>query len=413
MSASASSIRSEDEGPQGTSAASEGTNTVRFSVVHVAAGSGSRLGGSVRKGMVLLDGHPLWWHGARTCAELRPLSQILVLHPEDLLSTRHEPMRAWMLEAGITQAVAGGASRQASVRAGVQALAEDCGEIVLVHDAARPLVLAERVAALLLQLGSADAALLASRVTATVQRVDAAGFLSDTLQRDELRLASTPQGARSDILRSLLERAAEQGRDFTDEAALCRHFGVRVALVEDAASNIKITTQEELSVARTLLETPRVGHGYDIHRLVGGGPLRLGGVDIPVELHLLGHSDGDALLHAVIEALLGAAGLPDIGEHFPDTDSALKGADSRVLLQRTLQELRQRGWAPAQVDCSLIAERPRLGPHKASIKTALCALLDLPPERVAVKARTNEGLDAIGRGEAIAVHVIATLRAQG
>lgn len=391
----------------------------QFSAVLVGAGAGTRLGSAVRKSMVLLDGRPLWWHAARTIATLGPRQQVLVLHADDVPSAQEEPLRSWLREAGVDAVIAGGATRQDSVLAGVRALsdgaADGASELVLIHDAARPLVSAANIQALLDRLRTADAALLASAVTATVQRVDADGFLVETLDRSTLRLASTPQGARRGLLLRLLERASAEGLEFTDEAALWRHYGVRVAVVADVAANFKVTTQEDLSMARALVEAQRVGHGYDIHRLVPGGPLRLAGVDIPVDLHLQGHSDGDAVLHAVIEALLGAAGLADIGEYFPDTDPALKNVDSRVLLQRTLAELRSLGLAPAQLDCSVLAERPRLSAHKPAMKAALCELLGLPPNRVALKARTNEGMDAIGRGEAIAVHALATLRvrAQG
>ncbi|HYC77569.1 MAG TPA: 2-C-methyl-D-erythritol 2,4-cyclodiphosphate synthase, partial [Planctomycetota bacterium] len=154
-------------------------------------------------------------------------------------------------------------------------------------------------------------------------------------------------------------------------------------------------------------EAPRVGHGYDIHRLVEGRRLVLGGIEIPGPVGLLGHSDGDAVLHAAIEALLGAAGLPDIGEHFPDADPRFKDADSKRLLAETLAMLEARGLAPAHLDVSILAERPRLKAWKPAIKASLCERLRLPDDRVAVKARTNEGLDAVGRGEAIAVHCVA------
>jgi 2-C-methyl-D-erythritol 2,4-cyclodiphosphate synthase/2-C-methyl-D-erythritol 4-phosphate cytidylyltransferase len=318
-------------------------------------------------------------------------------------------MQGWLREAGITAVVAGGETRQASVRAGVAPAGD--AEVILVHDAARPLVSEAALRRLLDALRGKSAALLAQPVVATLQEVDGAGCIQRTPERSSLRMAATPQGARAVLLREVLAKAASQGLDFTDEAALLRHFGHEVFVVEDSSLNFKITTPEDLRIARALMEPPRSGFGFDIHRLVAGGPLRLGGIDIDADLHLHGHSDGDAVLHAVIEGLLGAAGLPDIGEHFPDTDPALKGVDSRVLLKKTLASLAELGHAPAQVDITLIAEKPRLGPWKSKMKLALAELLALPADRVAVKARTHEGLDAIGRGEAISVHALVTLRA--
>lgn len=356
----------------------------------------------------MLAGRPLWWHGARAAAKLVPAAQVLVLHQGDLDAAAREPMAGWLREVGITRLVAGGATRQESVSAGVAASGD--ADVLLVHDAARPLISTTSIERLLESLAHLDAALLAQPVTATLQEIDAAGRITATPDRKCMRLAATPQGARAGVLREALAAAARDGLDFTDEAALLRHYGVAVHVVEDSALNFKITTPEDLRLARALMETPRSGFGFDIHRLVPGGPLRLGGIDVPAEVHLLGHSDGDAVLHAVIEGLLGAAGLPDIGEHFPDTDPALRGIDSRALLRRTIEELRGLGHAPAQVDVTIIAEKPRLGPWKAEMKAALAELLALPGDRVAVKARTHEGVDALGRGEAISVHALVSLK---
>ncbi len=362
----------------------------------------------MRKGTVMLAGRPLWWHGAHAAAALLPAAQVLVLHRDDLRATAEEPLASWLREVGLSRVVAGGATRQESVQAGV-AVAGDA-DVLLIHDAARPLVSTAAIQRLLQALAQHDAALLAQPVTATLQEIDAAGRIAATPDRKRMRLAATPQGAGAALLRDALTAAARDGRDFTDEAALLRHYGVAVHVVEDSALNFKITTADDLRLARAIMETPRSGFGFDIHRLVPGGPLRLGGIDVSAEVHLLGHSDGDAVLHALIEGLLGAAGLPDIGEHFPDTDPALRGIDSRALLARTLEELRSLGHAPAQADVTIIAEKPRLGPWKAEMKAALAELLALPLDRVAVKARTHEGVDALGRGEAISVHALVSLK---
>jgi len=209
----------------------------------------------------------------------------------------------------------------------------------------------------------------------------------------------------------LLEDAVRSKAEVTDEASLFERAGIQPATVDDDASNIKITHPEDLGLAHGLLpnEPPRVGHGYDIHRLVPGRPLILGGVKIPSDVGLDGHSDADVLLHAVIEAILGAAGMPDIGEHFPDTDPRYRNAASTDMLAYVISEIRDLRLRVAQVDCSILAERPKILPFKPEILASLRKRLGLPEGRVNVKARTNEGLDAVGRGEAIAAHAIAVL----
>lgn len=378
-------------------------------LVVVGAGDGTRLGAGVRKALALFEGATLLERSARAFADVAGIvERVAVVHPADLDAIVGGPLGATLRALGFSRIVAGGATRQASTLAGVRATSPALRD-VLVHDAARPFVRAERVRGLLAALDEVPAALLATRVSATVKRVDDTGGVLATEDRSRLRLATTPQGGRRDLLLRLLEEAERDGFSGTDEAALFERAGVPPRAVEDDVTNLKITVPGDLELARGLVApaAPRVGHGYDIHRLVEGRRLVLGGVEIPSPLGLLGHSDADALLHAVIEALLGAAGLPDIGEHFPDTDPRYKDADSRVLLAATLEALRARGLRPAQVDASIVAERPRLRAHKEAIKASLCALLALPPDRVAVKARTNEGLDAVGRGEAIAVHCVA------
>lgn len=388
---------------------------MRASVVVVGAGEGERLGGNVRKAWVEIAGRPLWWHSCRAFRDRERIREvILVVHPQDLPRFEEAPIARLAAEAGIGRMVAGGASRLDSVLAGVRATDPESRD-VLVHDAARPFVARDRIAALLAALDSHPAAILATRVSSTVKRAGPDGTVAGTLDRESLRLATTPQGARRELLLRLLQDAAASRSAFTDESSLLESRGEPVTIVEDEGSNMKITTPDDLALARARLEggPPRVGYGYDIHRLVPGRPLKLGGVAVPSELGLEGHSDADCLLHAVIDALLGASGLPDIGEHFPDTDPRWKGADSSRLLESVLALLRERDLRPLQVDCTLVAERPRLGPWKAVIKERLMELLSLPADRVAVKARTAEGLDAIGRGDALAAYCTAVVSSQG
>jgi len=383
-----------------------------FGVVIVAAGVGRRLGAETRKAWVRVDGKPLWWHAARRFRGLPGLEDlVLVVHADDLPALDTEEGRWLRKEACVRTCVPGGATRQDSVACGVAALDERCRH-VLVHDAARPLVRPARILDLLGALQEDETAFLARDVPSTVKRVDPQGRVRETLPRQELRLAATPQGAPRRLLQRLLERAAQENRTFTDEAALLEWGGHTPRAVPDDATNIKVTTREDLLMARSLLSRslPRIGQGYDIHRLAAGGPLVLGGLQIPADVHPVGHSDGDALLHALMDALLGSCGLGDIGEHFPDSDPALAGISSDLLLRKVLERLAERGFEPHQVDTSILLERPRLGEWKGRIKTSLQELLGLPPDRVSVKARTNEGLGAIGRGEALAVHCTVVVR---
>lgn len=386
-----------------------------FAVVVVAAGRGERLGGPLRKAWIDVGGRPLWWHAACPFRDLPGCTgAVLVLHPGDLEAVAAEPARTWMAEAGLGRAVPGGASRQASVLAGVRATDPGARD-VLVHDAARPLVARQRIEALLAALEGREAAFLAHRVPATVQEVGETGEVVETLDRRWLRMAATPQGGRRRRLLKLLERADRERVAVTDEAALLAWGGLAPLAVDDDPRNLKVTTMEDLQMARSLLAPAdlRVGQGYDIHRLEAGGPLRLGGLDVPGEVHASGHSDADCLLHALADALLGAAGLPDIGERFPDSDPAFAGADSARLLGEVLEDLAGRSLRPLQVDASVLLERPRLGDLKARMRARVAELLALPVERVSIKARSHEGLDAVGRGAAVAAHCTVLLAGPG
>ena len=385
------------------------------SLVLVAAGSGTRLGAGVRKGFVDVGGMTVIERAVRAFSGIEAIvERVLVVHPDDVASVTDSELGARLRALGVGSVVAGGATRTASALAGVEATASTSVD-VLVHDAARPFVSADRVRALIDVLGSSEAALLAVPSTSTVKRADDAGRVAETLDRRRIHLATTPQGARRALLLRVLRDAVAAGRDGTDEASLLEAAGIAPVLVEDSSTNLKITHPQDLLLASALLprEPDRVGFGWDIHRLVPGRPLVLCGVTVPSELGLLGHSDADVALHAICDALLGAAGLPDIGEHFPDTDPRWRGADSADLLRRVVEELRVRGLKAAQVDVSILAERPKLLPFKDAMRARLRELLDLPADRVAVKARTGEGLDAIGRGEAVGCRAVAMVTRSG
>ena len=261
--------------------------------------------------------------------------------------------------------------------------------------------------------GAAIAALAAHD---TVKRAKTAGgghVVVETIPRDTIFLAQTPQGFRRDVLAAAIA-VGRSGVDATDEAALAERAGYEVHLVAGDAGNVKVTTEEDFAAARRRMEGQvppgRVGTGYDLHRLVTGRPLVIGGTTIPFDRGPLGHSDGDVVCHAIIDAVLGAASLGDIGVHFPDSDPAWKDASSVELLRRAAAMAAERRFEIVNVDVTVILEQPRLRGHIDRMRASIAGALGIDPERVSVKGKTNEGVDAIGRGEAIAAHAVALLK---
>lgn len=310
--------------------------------------------------------------------------------------------------------VAGGQRRQDSV-ANAFEVAARTADVVAVHDAARPLVTDAVIRRTIAAAAESGAAVAAIRARDTVKRADADGRVVETLPRDSIYLAQTPQAFRVDVLRDALRLAD----DVTDEASLAERAGYEVRLVEGDPGNLKITTPEDLVIAerllqpRTSLPSLRIGNGYDLHRLAAGRRLILGGVTIPFDKGLQGHSDADAVCHAVTDAVLGAAGAGDIGRHFPDTDPAWQDADSLAMLRQAAAIARRAGYGIVNVDVVVIAQRPKLVPYIDAMRGNLAAALGCDPAQVSVKGKTNEGLDSMGAGESIAVHAVALLQASG
>jgi 2-C-methyl-D-erythritol 4-phosphate cytidylyltransferase/2-C-methyl-D-erythritol 2,4-cyclodiphosphate synthase len=286
---------------------------------------------------------------------------------------------------------------------------------VLVHDAARPLVPPAVVDAVLEATRIHGAAIPALVVQDTVKEVDAAGTVARTLDREAVRLAQTPQGSRVDWLLGALELAQRDDFAFSDEAGALQHAGRSVRVVAGDARNFKITTREDIDRARRALGGSatrlRVGTGYDVHRFGTEGTLVLGGVEFPGEPPLEGHSDADVVLHAVMDALLGAACLGDIGFHFPPSDLRYRGASSTGLATQVADLVRDSGFCVVNVDLTVLAERPKIGPRVPQMRAAIASCLRLETDRVAVKATTLEGLGALGRAEGIACQAVALLEA--
>jgi 2-C-methyl-D-erythritol 4-phosphate cytidylyltransferase/2-C-methyl-D-erythritol 2,4-cyclodiphosphate synthase len=373
---------------------------MRVAAILVAAGSGSRFGADVPKQFLPLLGRPVIRHAAEALAAdvdlLQPVGNAPAIAAA-LSGLRHLP------------AVAGGATRQDSVRRGLEALAASPPDFVLVHDAARPRFPAGTIAALLAALDDADGAIPAVPVADTLKRVTD-GVIGATLAREGLFRAQTPQAFRFGVLLAA-HRAARHGAA-TDDASLLEAAGKRVAVVPGSDDNIKLTYAADLSRLERIMTAqmvPRVGTGFDVHVLRAGRPLMLCGIAVPYELGLAGHSDGDVGIHALCDAIYGALAEGDIGRHFPPSEAAWKDADSGRFLAHAARRIAARGGRLANADVTLICERPKIAPHAAAMSARLAAVLGVDPGRVSVKATTTERLGFTGRGEGIAAQAVATI----
>jgi len=306
--------------------------------------------------------------------------------------------------------IAGGTERRDSVWQGLQEVTAGT-DIVLIHDAARPFVSHRLIDACLDAIWRHGAAVVARPVADTLKRATPENDVAVTVSRAELWGAQTPQGARTGMLLAAYERAVREHWPATDDAAVLERAGHRVHLVEGDAMNFKITRPEDLALAERLVSpTPRTGFGYDVHRLVENRALVLGGVTIPSTRGLLGHSDADVLTHAVMDALLGAAALGDIGQLFPDSEVQYQDADSVCLLRNVVQLLADAGYAPQNIDSTIAAQAPKLAPHIPAMRAVLAEALGLALADVSVKATTTEGLGFVGTGEGIAAYATVSVQ---
>ncbi len=376
----------------------------RVGAIVAAGGSGQRAG--LAKQWLELGGETVLRRSARLLADC-PLVDELVL----VVPAGDEP-RATEALAGLGKpgrAVAGGPARADSVRNGLEALS-GCG-VVLVHDAARPFATPALVALVGEAAARDGAALAAVQVTDTVKRAGAGEppRVAATLDRRELWLAQTPQGFRRDLLLRAYREAGAGASTVTDECALVERLGAPVTLVPGEPGNFKITSPEDVARARALTEAPVAsGVAYDCHRFEPGRKLILGGVEFEGD-GLLGHSDADVCAHAIGDAILGAAGLGDLGRHFPDTDPRWKGVSSLRLLREIAARAAEAGWRVGNADVTLAARRPRIAPRAAEMRSRLAEALGVSPSQVNVKATTGEGMGFVGRGEGIAAHAVALL----
>jgi 2-C-methyl-D-erythritol 4-phosphate cytidylyltransferase/2-C-methyl-D-erythritol 2,4-cyclodiphosphate synthase len=340
---------------------------------------------------------------------------VVVIHPDDA-ALYAEASRAF--SARLLPPVTGGARRQDSVRAGLEALAAHKPDRVLIHDAARPFVDVDLIGRVIACLDSHAGALPCLPVTDTLKRGQA-GRVVGTVARDDLWRAQTPQGFKFDaILAAHRAAAVDDSRGFTDDAATAEWFGLDVALVEGSEHNRKLTTAEDLKIADEMLQMPRgsgsgtvrVASGYDVHALGPGDAVILCGVRIPHTKTLVGHSDADVGLHALTDALLGTIADGDIGVHFPPSDDRWRGASSDIFLKTAAGKIKERGGEIVHVDVTLLCEAPRIGPYRDAMRGFMAEALGLDVSQVSIKATTNEGLGFVGRGEGIAAMATATVR---
>ena len=382
----------------------------------VAAGSGARAGpdGPVKQYRTI-GGRPVLAHSLEAFLSHPAVASVqVVIGAQDAaqyqaLAPHNEKLR---------QPVTGAATRQGSVLTGLEAYSACSPDRILIHDGVRPFVCADLITRVIESLDRADAVVPTLPVTSTLKSVDASGSVTATVSRDGLHGAETPQGFRYAAILAAHAKAASEGLTFTDDAAVAEWAGLPVCSVPGEPGNVKLTTASDVAAAdrRLLAEEMlrlgdvRIGYGYDVHAFGPGSRIMLGGVAVPHANALIGHSDADVALHALTDALLGALADGDIGAHFPPSDPRWKGASSDRFLADAVGRVAARGGLIAHLDLMLIAETPKIAPHRDAIRQRIAEICGVGVGRVSIKATTNERLGFIGRGEGIAAHATATIR---
>lgn len=376
----------------------------RVAAIIAAAGQGTRLGTSVPKQYLKIGGQPVLVKAMKVFEGMDDIDFIFVVASEQYL----DHCAGLVKDHGfnkVVSVVAGGETRQDSVYNALQEMnrSRPGVEYVLIHDAARPFISEEVIHNVLEATARTGAAVACVAMTNSVRRLGAGEVRSESVDRSEYYSVQTPQGFRKSLLIEAYELAYDDSFYGTDDAAIVEHAGGEITIVDGEYQNIKITTKEDLPMEN------RIGTGFDVHRLVPYRKLILGGVDIPYEQGLEGHSDADVLTHAVMDALLGAAGLGDIGLHFPDTDPAYKGISSLVLLEKVREKLEDAYYQIGNIDVTLIAQQPRIRPYVDEMRQKLADVLQIDASRVNIKGTTTEKLGFTGRGEGIACEAVASI----
>ena len=369
----------------------------------VAAGRGQRFGGSGPKQYAPLKGEPLLRRTLRAFRDHASIGEIAVaIHPDD-----QGLFQAAASGLSRITSVAGGATRQESVRLGLEALAARAPDLVLIHDGARPMVDAGLIDRVLAGLATAEGVLPAMPVIDTLKRVDGAAIVA-TVARENLVRAQTPQGFRFAAI--LAAHRAHAGEALTDDASVMERAGHKVIIVSGDETNIKVTTMDDLARVTAMLSETRTGSGFDVHKFGPGDAVMLCGVRVPNSHGLEGHSDADVALHAATDAILGAIGAGDIGLHFPPSDPKWRGIASHQFLRHAHGLLTARGGTLVHLDVTIICERPKVGPHREAMVIEMAKILGVAMDRISVKATTTEGLGFTGRREGIAAQALATVR---
>lgn len=384
---------------------------VFVSGIVVAAGSASRMKG-IDKQTLLLEGVPVV---IRSLFALdRSVDELILVTRKDRLEEMETLCRQYVFRHPV-QIVSGGETRQSSVEQGILAAAPN-SSFVAIHDGARPMVEQQDVERVIADGIHYQAATLGVPSVDTVKIVNEKNFVTSTPDRSFVYQIQTPQVFCKSLYLDCLARAKNSGKDYTDDCQLFEAFGHPVYITKGSYRNRKITTPEDQQIAEVLMESAkerkksmRIGHGYDVHQLTEGRKLILGGVEIPHTVGLLGHSDADVLLHAIMDALLGAAALGDIGKHFPDNDPAYKGADSMQLLAHVIDLLAQKGYHIENIDSTIIAQKPKLAPYLLTMKENIGSVCGITPEQVNVKATTEEKLGFTGECLGISAHAVALI----
>jgi 2-C-methyl-D-erythritol 4-phosphate cytidylyltransferase/2-C-methyl-D-erythritol 2,4-cyclodiphosphate synthase len=379
-----------------------------------AGGAGKRLKAQKAKQYLLLKNLPVLVHTLKVFQKAEIIDEIiLVLPPDDVASAQQQLINKYGLTK-LSAVVAGGKERQDSVRNGLAAITGEC-DIVVIHDAVRPFVTRELIYQVVDAAKSFEAASVGVKAKDTIKETKKDNLVAATIPRQNLWLTQTPQAFKFDLLKKAYTAAYSEKYYGTDDASLIERIGAKVKMIDGSYENIKITTPEDLIMAQALMKNKSVevnfrnGFSYDSHRFAVGRKLILGGVEIPFDKGLYGHSDADALIHAICDALLGAAACGDIGRHFPDTDPAYKDIYSIVLLERVKKIIEEKGFSINNIDATVIMEIPKLAPYAAQMVSNIARALKIAETAVNIKAKTNEGMGFVGRNEGVAVFAVATI----
>ncbi len=386
----------------------------RVSLIVVAAGRGSRLGGAVPKQYLPCAGRPLLCHTIENLTRAHPfVAATVVIHPDDRELYDAAVARLRPEASGdLSLPAFGGVTRQQSVRNGLEAQVAAEPEIVLIHDGARPFASGELISRAIEAARLHGAAVPATPLTDTIKQIDGEGRIVASPERASLRAVQTPQAFRFGLIVEAHRKAARA--DLTDDAAVAEAAGHPVFVFDGEAGNMKVTAMADLREAEARLSSQatevRVGQGFDVHAFAPGDGVWLAGVLVPHDKKLEGHSDADVALHAIADALYGALGEGDIGAHFPPSEARWRGADSSIFLAHAVQRVRARGGVVANIDVTLICEAPKIGPHREAMRNRIAEIASIAIGRTAVKATTSERLGFTGRREGIACLAMATIR---